>query len=232
MLEERGGIAPFGWAIVCDGQRQDEVARSVEELTQWSTLACTRHFPPERGYEISSDSPAGTTPGLLLRVHRGDFRAELTIEHEAESGAARTTSSPVRAYGNARSELLDRAQGRAEQLVRRWRIVGGGLGLSVFFALAWFMIGVNNPVYVLGGMLLVVALLLTLMAGDTLGTRLGEELARRQCEHARQQVQRSPALDHDIRRWKALTRQLWAQRSALTGRRGQPFRTAPRELAS
>ena len=224
-------MAPFGWAVVCNGQRPDQVTRSVDELAQWSTDACTRHFPPERGYHISTETPAGETPGVQLVVHRGDFRAEVTIEHEPQ-GSQTTALAPIRAFGRARSELLHQAHRHAEGLVNRWRTVGGGIGLSMFFSLAWLMIGVNNPVYVLGGMLLVVALLLTLMAGGTLGAWFGEELARRHRGRARALVQRDIALSHDMRRWKALTRQLTAQRSALTGRRGQPFRTAPRELAS
>lgn len=225
-------MVPFGWAVICNGKRPDQVTRSADELAQWSSDACARHFPPERGYQISTETPAGETPGVNVIVHRGDFRAEVTIEHDPDTPSRALVAAPIRAFGNARSELLHAAHRHAEGLVNRWRNVGAALGLSMFFSLAWLMIGVNNPVYVLGGMLLVVALLLTLMAGGTLGTWFGEELARRHRGRARALVQRDIALSHDMRRWKALTRQLTAQRSALTSKRGQPFRTAPRELAS
>ena len=101
----------------------------------------------------------------------------------------------------------------------------------MFLSLAWLMIGVNNPIYMLGGMLLVVALLLALMAGSTLGTWVGERLAEAQRDRARRELDRNVAMNDDIRRWKAVSRQLSAQRTALAGHRRQPFRSEPSALA-
>jgi hypothetical protein len=134
-------------------------------------------------------------------------------------------------FGRAQSAVVRRAHDLGERLVHRGRLVGGAVGLGMFLSLAWLMIGVNNPVYFLGGMLLVVTLLLTLMAGGTLGTWVGERLAAYHRDRALREIDRSVAIHDDIRRWKAVSRQLSAQRAALAGHRRQPFRNEPSALA-
>lgn len=194
----------------------------------WSAGAWKRHFPAERGYRITVESPTGLARGVRMSVSRGDFEACLSIEHGllGVSGAVSATPS-VRMFGQAQSVAARRAHALGERLVQRGRLLGGAAGLGMFLSLAWLMIGVNNPIYMLGGMLLVVALLLALMAGGTLGTWMGERIAEVHRDRARRELDRNVAIHDDIRRWKAVSRQLSAQRTALAGHRRQPFRSEP-----
>jgi hypothetical protein len=225
MLDERGGISPFGWAVACPGRRPTQVEDEVQALVRWSAGAWKRHFPAERGYRVTVESPAGFAQGVRMIACRGDFEASLSIEHGVPRAPGAVSAASVRVFGRAQSVVVRRAHELGERLVQRGRIVGGAAGLGMFLCLAWLMIGVNNPIYMLGGMLLVVALLLALMAGGTLGTWVGERLAKAHHDRARRALDRDVAMHDDIRRWKAVSRQLAAQRNALAGHRRQPFRT-------
>ena len=224
MLDERGSISPFGWVVACPGRRPAQVEDEVQALVQWSASAWKRHFPVERGYQVTVEAPAGFAQGARMSASRGDFEASVAIEHGSRSPGAVSAPS-VRVFGRAQSTVVRRAHELGERWVQRSRVMGGAAGLCMFLSLAWLMIGVNNPVYMLGGMLLVVALLLALMAGGTLGTWVGEQLAEAHRDRARRQLDRNVAMHDDIRRWKAVSRQLVAQRNALVGHRRQPFRT-------
>lgn len=246
MMDERGSISPFGWMVTCSGRSPGRVHGEVERLTQESARAWTRHFPAEHGYQVELEpieslpirspsiehEPVRPAATARMMVRRGDFWAQVSVEHELPPGAERGASPSVRMFGRARSESLHQAHTRGERLVARARVIGWSSGVAVFLSLAWLMIGVRDPVYVLGGMLLVVALLSTVMAGGSLGARFGEWLAAIHRDRARRRVDADDALRDDIRRWKAVSRQLTAQRSALLGSRQQPFRSEPRVLAS
>ncbi len=228
MLDERGEIAPFGWALACTGRKPNQVGEDVRALVQWSANTCRRYFPPEQGYQVDVESPAGAAHGVRMTVTRGDFRAAVAIEKGIEPRAL-THNSPadlsVRMFGRAYSEAMCRAHRLGERIVLRCRAAGWAGGTSVFLSLAWLMIGVRDPVYVLGGMLLVVALLMTLLGGGTLGTWVGERVASLHRGRTLRSTNHDDALRDDIRRWKALTRQFTAQRNALTGVRQLPFRS-------
>jgi hypothetical protein len=225
MLDERGGISPFGWAVACPGRRPAQVEDEVHALVAWSASTWKRHFPAERGYQVTVEVPAGFAQGARMSASRGDFEASVSIEHGMPRSPGAVSAGSVRVFGRAQSTVVHRAHALGERLVQRSRVVGGAAGLGMFLSLAWLMIGVNNPIYMLGGMLLVVALLLALMAGGTLGTWVGERLAEAHRDRARRELDRNVAMHDDIRRWKAVSRQLAAQRSALVGHRRQPFRT-------
>lgn len=228
MLDERGGILPFGWAVACTGRPPGHVEGEVRALVEWSAGTWKRSFPPERGYRVTVEPAVGLTQGVRMRVCRGDFEASLSIEHDRRRASKVAAASPaVRVFGRAQSVVAGRAHDLGQRLVHRGRIVGGAIGLGTFLALAWLMIGVNNPIYMLGGMLLVVALLLSLMAGGTLGAWVGERIAAYHHHRVRRELDRSPDMRDDIRRWRSVSRQIIAQRSALAGHRGQPFRTEP-----
>ncbi|MCH9682946.1 MAG: hypothetical protein K0V04_16030 [Deltaproteobacteria bacterium] len=236
MLDDNGGISPFGWSVAWAGHEANRLGEDVQALVEWSAGTCKRYFPPERGYQIAIEVPAGAAQGARMSVRRGDFTARVAIERTASgrsvAAMVRRSTPSIRVYGSARSDTLHHAHQLGERLVQRGRVVGWGVGIGLFATLAWLMIGVRDPIYVLGGMLLVVALLLTLMAGGTLGAWVGERLAEFQRGRARRDVGSNPALPDDIRRWKGLSRQLNAQRSALNGRRALPFRREPGQLAS
>lgn len=231
MLDERGSILPFGWAVACAGRRPAQLEDEVQALVAWSAGAWKRHFPPERGYQVTVESPAGVARGVRLRVSRGDFQASLAVEAPPGREGAVFAAPSVRMFGHAQSVVARRAHALGERLVHRGRIMGGAVGLGMFLCLAWLMIGVNNPVYMLGGMLLVVALLLAPMAGGALGAWVGERLAAYHRDRARRMLDGNVAIRDDIRRWKAVSRQLSAQRTALAGHRRQPFRSEPSTLA-
>ncbi|MCA9704932.1 MAG: hypothetical protein KDK70_03670 [Myxococcales bacterium] len=224
MLDERGAISPFGWMITCEGRTPSQVRDDVRLLAQQSAQAWARHFPAEHGYRVELELPEHASSARLF-VHRGDFQAEVSVEHDPQAGAG---SAAVRMYGRARSDTLTQAHVLGDRVVARARVIGWGGGVAVFLSLAWLMIGVRDPIYVLGGMLLVVALLLTVMAGGTLGTWFGERLAELHRGRARQRVHADEGLRDDIRRWRAVSRQLGAQRALLLGHRRQPFRSEPR----
>lgn len=235
MLDEHGEISPFGWAVGVSGRPEEQVGHTMQALVDQAKAAWARSFPKERGYRVEVESRSDGAQGVHLTACRGDFRAEATVEHALPSDGACTalvTGASVRAFGRARSEGVAEALERGERVTRVARVLGGATGLSVFLTLAWLMIGVNNPIYMLGGMLLAVALITTLMAGALLGGWLGERIGASYRQRARLTAVGSPGFDDDVRRWKALSRQMLAQRSALSTRRGQPFRREPAARAS
>lgn len=182
---------------------------------------------------MTVESAAGPAQGVRMSVCRGDFEADIAIEHGLEprmrEGASATPA--VRMFGRAQSIAVRRAHDLGERVVQRSRVIGGAAGLAGFISLAWLMIGQNNPVFMLGGMLLVVTLLSALIGGSTLGGWVGERLAAHHRDRARRERERDVGVQDDVRRWKAVSRQLTAQRSALAGHRGQPFRSEPSALA-
>jgi len=230
MLDEPAGISPFGWAIATGGRGLVQLQDEVRALGTWSAAAWARHFPAEQGYQVDVARSASDAQVLHLTVRRGEFHAEASLEHDLPAGAEGSSRS-VRMFGRARFEAVDRARARGQRMIARSRAMGWAGGLAVFLSLAWLMVGVRDPIYVLGGMLLVVALLVTVIAGGSVGAWVGERLAALQHERARRQVEADPATPDDLRRWKAVARQLGAQRAALLSSRRQPFRSEPRAIA-
>lgn len=211
-------FAPFGWAIACEGAQ----GRGREELTalvRWVEDTWRACFPAGRGYRISAAGDRGDE-GLRLSVCRGDFRAEVAIE-----GA--TGADPrLRMFGTATSEAIRRSERRARTTVLRARNVGAVLGLVVFFGVCWAVIGRYEPHYPLSGMLMVLMLLFSLVAGGGIGTWVAERLAEARCRRARHRADGNHELQHDLDRWKSLSRLLAQQREVIAGRRRrQPFRS-------
>lgn len=233
MRDERGGIPSFGWAVGCAGRGKSRVEDEVQALVAWSASTWKRSFPAERGYRVVVEAPAGSAQGVRMSVRRGDFEANVAIEHvREEKRGAGSAASSVRMFGRAQANAVCEARTVGERLVQRGRLLGGAAGLSLFLLLAILMIGVHNPVYMLGGMLLIVALLMVLTAGSTLGAWVGERLAAHRLDRVLRALERDEGMRDDIRRWKAVSRQLSAQRAVLAGNRRLPFRTEPSALAS
>ena len=231
MLNERGEISPFGWAISYGGRGPGQLRDDVRHVEDWSIGAWTRHFPLERGYEVAVERSASNAQGLVLTVRRGEFHARASLEHDVRQHERGRGSASVRMFGRAEFEAVRQAHVDGDRMVARSRALGWGGGFGVFLSLAWLMVGVRDPIFVLGGMLLVVALLMTVMAGGTLGAWFGERLAQRSRERAQRQVDADPGIRDDIRRWKAIAKQLASQRAMLLGTRRQPFRSEPRAMA-
>jgi hypothetical protein len=100
-----------------------------------------------------------------------------------------------------------------------------GLAVVLFAATLWLCIGAYSPIYILAGMFMVVAALLITTLGASFGGWIGERMAEKSRARAHALAEVDPRLQGDIRRWRALSRQLANQRQALTGRVGAaPFR--------
>ena len=223
MRFERGEAGPFGWVVHPRGRKPGQLRNDIRSLVQWSSDRWDAYFPRARGYAVTVDvdesadtEPVATRP-LRLSADRGDFHAEVTVEIP-EPGH-------IRMYGRATSSHMLVAERIAGRYVSIGRFVGGVVGFGLFSTLAWFSVGVVDPIFVLGGLLMVVALVVSLTAGAALGSFFGERFADRARRRAAQMVADDPGIEADLKRWKSLVRQLVAQRTVMRGGdRQQPFR--------
>jgi hypothetical protein len=228
MLGNRHGFAPFGWSVGCGGQRPAAVRDEVRSTVNWATRRFTSYFPSDGGYEVQAYSPAGASNGVQLQVRRGDFRATVAIEAILDPNRKSPDERAIRMYGRAGSEAVEAAERDGHRLVQRFRAGGVGLGVVLFAAALWLCVGAYSPIYILAGMFMVVAALLITTLGASFGGWLGERMAEKSWARARALAEVDPRLQGDIRRWRALSRQLANQRQALTGRVGAaPFRGLP-----
>jgi hypothetical protein len=222
----RGGTSPFGWAATCAGRRPVELQSDLRALSVSLERAWSHHFPRERGYVTRVDAfdPARGITSLV--ASRGDFDARLTLEHGADDAVRDPDRGlRIRVYGRAASLAITHAEEIAERRVARGRAIGAVLGLLPFVGLAWLSVGVANPIFVLGGLLMVVALVTSVFVGATIGASLGERFGEAARRRAREAAARDPGVEHDLRRWKSLTRVLMSERAAFVGGRAQqPFR--------
>lgn len=221
-------FSSFGWSVGCGGRKEGQVRDDVRSLVDDITARWRSVFPREQGYEVSVSSPAGPSNGAQLEVRRGDFRARVSVESILDPNRKSHEELAIRMYGRAESLRLTSLDRDAHQLTTRCRIVGVSLGLVAFFASAWVAFGVAAPIYVLGGLLMVVLALLV----TTLGSSIGAFVAERLTDGARgrtvaESVQ-SLQFQEGLRRWRALSRQFAAEKQALTGQVGHtPFRALP-----
>ncbi len=219
----RGEAGPFGWVVHPRGRQPGQLRDDIRSLVQWSADRWSSYFPQARGYSVTVDvdeasetEPLAARP-LRLAADRGDFHAEVTVEIPGPG--------QVRMYGRATSSHMLVAERTAGRYVTIGRVLGGIAGFGLFSTLAWFSVGVVDPIFVLGGLLMVVALVVSLTAGAALGSWFGERFADRARRRAARRVDDDPGIEADLRRWKSLVRQLVAQRTALRGGdRQQPFR--------
>lgn len=195
-------------------------------MVEQARQAWESHFPERDGYEVQVDSPAGRGHGVQLRVQRGDFRAAVAIEN----GLALSRRSPggrlqVRMFGRAESNLVTRSETLATAAVSVGRHLGGALGFAAAIVLS--PVPFATGMILFGVMFWTVVVLAATISGGALGAFVGERLA----DFARVRAMRDATCDehlqHDLRRWKALSRHLASQRSALAEDTvaGQPFRT-------
>ena len=225
MLDDRHGFAPFGWSVGCGGQKPAAVRDEVRSTVDWATRRFMSYFPSDGGYEVRASSPAGASNGVQLQVRRGDFRATVAIEAILNPNRKSPDERAIRMFGRAGSEALEAAERDGHRLVQRFRTVGVGLGFVLFCAALWLSVGAHSPVYLLGGLLMVVSALLTTTMGASFGAWVGERVADKVRARAREVAAIDPRFQGDLRRWRALSRQLANQRQALTGRVGAaPFR--------
>jgi hypothetical protein len=220
-------FAGFGWFVGCAGRKPVQVREDVKAMVEWATDTCATYFPRERGYRVVAQSPAGPSNGVQLTVTRGDFRATVALESILDPTRRGPQQRAVRMFGRASSEGLDLAERSAQPLVSRCRSLGFASALAAFIGVCWTSIGVQAPLFMLGGLLMVVVALLMLLGGGTLGGWIGERLAELRFVRATSEVQKNPFLGDDLRRWKALARQFASQRLAITGSNTTVFRALP-----
>lgn len=228
-LRDHAAFDPFGWSVACEGRKAPQVREDVRRMVEWASQTWAMYFPADRGYEVVVESPAGPSNGVQLAVRRGDFRAQVAVESILDPGRRSPGSLAVRMFGRAVSGALAEADRAGIKMLQRCRVLGVGVGLAAFVALCWMNIGVRNPAYFLGGLLLVVAGLMSTMMFGTLGGWLGDRLGERRTARARAVIGADAQLQDDLRRWRALVRQLAAQRASVAGQLGAstPFRALP-----
>ena len=228
-LRDDGAFDPFGWSVACVGRKPAQVREEVRRVVEWAAHTWAMYFPTERGYVVTVESPAGPSNGVQLAVRRGDFRAQVAVENILDPARRAPDGLAVRMFGRAVSVALVHAEQAGARSVARGRSGGTAVGVGVFVALCWFCIGVHNPAYFLGGLLLVVAGLMCTMFFGTMGAWLGERAAERGSLRAKGEIRVDAQLQDDLRRWRALVRQLASQRAAIAGQLGSstPFRALP-----
>lgn len=210
----------FGWTVPCAKARAGElsaVSRNVEGL--WGAF-----FPDSAGYSVERVERA---EGLALRVVRGDFRGEIEVSRQPrERGAL------LKFHGHAGSQRLAAAEVRAARAIDRLRTGGSVTGALALFSWMTQMF-VHPPrfnvdlMFLLGGLLVVVILVIALATGANLGAWLGEQVAAAGWGRALAEAEHDTQLREDLQRWRALVRNLAQLRDALAadGRRS-PFRAA------
>ncbi len=227
-LQPERGACPFGWSIACAGRKPAQVREEVRSLVDWAIATWTTYFPREHGYVLEVSSPAGPSNGVQLTVRRGDFRALVAIESTLDPHRKSRGQWAVRMFGRAESEAVARAERQGHALVQRFRTGGVVVGLLLFASFLWLSVGVHDPIFLLGGLLMVVTALLSTTALGSLGAWIGERLAEKIRLEARTATDGNVLFEQDLRRWRALVRHFSAQRDAITGSElTVPFRALP-----
>lgn len=205
----------FGWTTPCPADACEGSLRHVEAL--WSS-----YFPAAAGYVLDRRE---LPDGLRLAASRGDFHAEVEVAGGRRRGAPR-----LRLSGCAGSQRVAATERSATTAVERLRLLGSALGAG-FVALTASRLLVTPPnftigiLFVLGGLMLVVMLVVVVMTGAGLGGWLGEQVAAGRWAATVQALAEDSGLRADLRRWRALVRSLAQHRDALAGGlRGLPFR--------
>lgn len=217
-FDRESTFAPFGWVLASSGPRP-QVDQELTSLRGWLEHTWRGYFPAPQGYRVGLRRPDGGAGQLQLTVDRGDFRAEVAIEGGAGSDG-------LRMFGTARSATIVASKAQARRIVSRARAAGAATGLLVFAGVCVAVVGRYEPHYPLSGMLMVVMLLFSLVAGGAIGSWVTERLAERRCRRAQARASGDAQLQHDLRRWRSLSRLLAQQRDVIASRRRrQPFRS-------
>jgi hypothetical protein len=228
MMDARLGQG-FGWAVACPVAAEEAAARHVEGL--WGSF-----FPTAAGYAVTrselvsvpeprSSRSHAQQPGVRLQVRRGDFCGE--VEVAATTGPRRPR---LWLRGYAGSQRLAAVELRAARATERLRLLGSLAGAAALLALCVELL--THPpgftvdmMFFLGGLLVAVIMVVGLAIGSNVGAWFGERAAVVGWVRALAVVERDDALREDLRRWRALVKNLAHYRDALAGSsRRQPFR--------
>ena len=205
----------FGWTTPCPADGEAASLRHVEAL--WAD-----YFPAAGGYRVSRRELPGS---VRFAATRGDFHAEVEVAGGRRRGAPR-----LRLSGSAGSRRVAITERAATAVVERLRLTGALIGAamvgwsasSLLTAPPQFTI---ELLFVLGGLLLVVMLVVMVMTGSGLGGWLGEQIAGNLWATTLRALDGDGGLRTDLQRWRAMVRSLAHHRDLLAGgRRGLPFR--------
>ena len=209
--------------------------RSVVDQTteRWASV-----FPARDGYEISASSPAGPSNGVQLTVERGNFVASVCVESIRDPSRHARDHQAIRMYGRAEARALVSVEQSGMRSVQRLRQVGLVASAVLFIPFLLTIAGAQSTAYVLAGLLALVAGLGTTTLGASLGGYIGERMAEGARRRAIAETAVDQRLQEDLRRWRALSRELSATKQALVGSSAAgPFRAltpdaAPRRTPS
>lgn len=216
---DRHLTVPFGWSVTHPGGTEIELEARVERLRNELEHALERVFEPAAGFQVNARAQGD---GWSATVTREDFRGELTV---AVDRTDRGRIRAVRVFGTGGSVRLPGLTAGADRLQRMCRTGGTVFGALVFGLLCWLSIGVYNPAFVLGGLLMAVVMIMTLVGGANIGGWIAERITQRRIKRLELGAVADAAFQGDLKRWRALSRQLGTLRASLTGkRRHQPFR--------
>lgn len=210
-------------------QVRDEVRGLVERIThRWQRVFCESD-----GYRVTVVSPAGVSNGVRLTAERGNFRATVSVESIRDPSRHARDHLAIRMFGRAEATSLVAVERSSFDAIRRFRVMGTAGALALFVSFMWFIAGAQSGAYVLAGLLAMVAGVTTLTLGNSLGAYVGERLAEQSRRRTVAQINGDSALQDDLRRWRALSRELASTKQALLGAGAAgPFRALSSEETS
>ena len=205
----------FGWTTPCPTDGLAVSLRHVDALG-------AAYFPAHAGYALDRRE---LPDGLRLVAIRGDFHAEVEV-----AGGTRRGAPKLRLCGTAGSRRVAATERAASSVVERLRLLGSGLGIAFVVFICSRLL--NTPthfmvdaLFVLGGLLMVVMLMVLVLTGAGLGGWVGEQLVAGRWASTLAALEQDADLRGDLQRWRALVRSLAQHRDALAGGlRGLPFR--------
>lgn len=185
-------------------QRQAEAFRAAIEA------AARRAFGDCRGVDL--EARFAGEDDWQLDIVRGEFRASVRVRIErGQDGQPRC----VRYGTKMETKSLARWAEARDRWVRRGARAGRAAGLGAFATMCWLVVGVHAPVFVLGGLLMVVVLLVAFFGGATAGEWIAEGLAAARLDAVRRQLARDGVLRADLRRLRSMSRSIARARRRL-----------------
>lgn len=231
-MEKDAVYSPFGWSVGRSGQTRsqvrDEVRAVVDQVTdRWASV-----FPDREGYRVSVSSPAGPSNGVRLTVQRGNFQASVCVESIRDPSRRARDHQAIRMYGRAEARALVSVTQSSLKSVQRLRQVGIFVSAMMFIPFLWTIAGAHSTAYVLAGLLAMVAGLATTTLGASLGGYIGERFAEGARRRALAETSVDKGLQEDLRRWRALSKELSGSKHALVGSTtAGPFRALTPEVS-
>ncbi len=120
-------------------------------------------------------------------------------------------------YGRAEARALVTAELSSHRSIHRSRQVGVVVSAALFLPFLWLIAGAQSTAYVLAALLTMVAGIGTTTLGASLGAYVGERFAEGARRRALAATSEDSKLQEDLRRWRALSRELSGTKQALLG---------------